>query len=260
MEGKKVPMEYRYLGNTGIKVSVLGLGNMMTNYDQAGEDAQNEIVKVALDAGVNFFDTAEMYGFGEGERMLGRTIKKFELRRQDIVITNKIFVAGMPGTVGPNRVGLSRKHIIEGALDGLEKMDQEYVDVIYAHRPDLETPLEEQCRAFNWLIEHGKALYWGTSEWSPERLTKAIDLCDRKGWHRPVCDQSEYNCLVRTRFEEGLRPLYEDFKLGTTTWSPLAQGLLSGKYNGGDIPEDARFTSPFFKSLTWGRYMGTEEK
>ena len=214
---------------------------LMTNYDQAGEDAQNEIVKVALDAGVNFFDTAEMYGFGVGESMLGRMIKKFELRRQDIVITNKIFMAGMPGVVAPTRLGLSRKHIIEATLDGLEKMDQEYVDVIFAHRPDFETPLEETCRAFHWIIEQGKALYWGTSEWDPERLTKAIDLCDRKGWHRPVCDQSEYSCLSRKRFEEDQRPLYEDFKLGTTTWSPLAFGLLSGKYNSDEIPEDSRF-------------------
>ena len=251
-------MEYRYLGPTGMKVSLMGLGNMMNTYEEKDEAMFTESLKVALDAGVNYLDTAEMYGFGAAESILGRSLKKLEVPRKDIVVSNKVFFGTYGGPV--NTTGLSRKHIIEATEVGLERLQLDYVDIVFAHRYDIYTPLEEQCRAFNWLIEQGKALYWGTSEWTCDMVTRATELCDRKGWHRPVAEQSEYHCLARQKFEETNRPLYEKYSYGTTIWSPLCQGLLAGRYNDGVIPEGTRMNNPMFYNFIWKRYMEPEEK
>ena len=169
---------------------------------------------------------------------MGKAFKRLGVSRKDIVVSTKIYNCGK----GVNDTMLSRKHIIEGTLASLKRLQLDYVDVIFAHRPDPVTPIEETCRAFNWLIEHGKALYWGTSKWSPEQSMEANLCCEKLGLIKPIVDQAEYNLIMRKEFEVDLVPLFDKLGYGTTIWSPLASGLLSGKYNDGKIPIDSRFS------------------
>jgi len=190
----------------------------------------------ALEGGVNFFDNAEAYGGGKAEESMGRVIKKLGCKRSDLVISTKLFWGGK----GPNDVGLSRKHIIEGMNASLERLQLSYVDVVFCHRPDPNTPIEETVRAMNYLIDQGKAFYWGTSEWSAEQITTAHTIAEKLGLIPPIVEQPQYNLFHRERVEVEYGPLYKNYGLGTTIWSPLASGLLTGKYNDG-IPEDSRF-------------------
>ncbi|KAJ3243898.1 hypothetical protein HDU78_011651 [Chytriomyces hyalinus] len=229
------PMEYRYLGNSGLKVSVLSLGGWVTYGGQVGEDVAEQCMLEAYNNGINFFDNAEVYASGKSEIAMGNAIKKFGWKRSSYVISTKIYWGGD----GVNEKGLSRKHIIEGTKAALERLQLEYVDLIFAHRPDVDTPMEETVRAFNYLIEQGLALYWGTSEWSAEQLTDAWRIADKLGLIGPLMEQPQYNMFHRERFETEYAPLYAKHGLGTTIWSPLASGVLTGKYNT-EIPADSR--------------------
>lgn len=234
----KVTMAYRYLGNTGLKVSVLSYGTWLTAHDPKSEAAIVDCVKAAWDSGVNFFDTAEIYGAGNAEVILGTALKALKVPRKDLVVSTKLFKCGD----GPNDSFMSAKHIREGLNNSLERLQLDYVDVVFSHRPDLETPLEETLRAFDQVIREGKAYYWATSEWSAPRITRAIEMCERLGLHKPIAEQCQYSALVRENMEKSYRPVFEDYKYGTTIWSPLAGGLLSGKYNSREMPDGSRFS------------------
>ncbi|KAJ3314783.1 ATP-sensitive inward rectifier potassium channel 1, partial [Gonapodya sp. JEL0774] len=206
--------------------------------------------------GVNFFDTAEVYADGRSEIDMGKAFKSLGVKRSDLVVATKLFWGG-PGI---NDQGLSRKHIIEGTKASLERLGLDYVDLIFAHRPDNETPIEETVRAFNYLLDHGQAFYWGTSEWTAQQITEAHRVADKLGLVGPSMEQPEYNMFARERFEKEYAPLYRDFGMGTTIWSPLASGVLSGKYNSLTVPAGSRFAldDGLLKSIA-NRYLATEE-
>ena len=228
-------MKYRFLGNTGLKVSALSYGSWVTFHTQADEDKAYELMTSAYEHGVNFFDNAEAYAGGQSEIIMGKVLKKAGWKRSDLVISTKIFWGGE----GVNDRGLSHKHIMEGTHAALKRMQLDYVDLIFCHRPDLHTPMEEVVRAMNIIIQQGKAFYWGTSEWSATQLMEAHLVAQRERLIPPVMEQPQYNLFHRDKVEVEFAPLYEKYGLGTTTWSPLASGLLTGKYNDG-IPEDSR--------------------
>ncbi|KNE55515.1 voltage-dependent potassium channel beta subunit [Allomyces macrogynus ATCC 38327] len=229
-------MEYRYLGRSGLKVPVLSLGGWITYGSQVNNDMTFQCMKTAFDLGINMFDTAEVYATGQSEIDMGEAIKRLECKRSDLVITTKLYWGGK----GPNDRGLSRKHIIEGLRASLARLQLEYVDVVFAHRPDTDTPMEEIVRAFNWVIDQGYAFYWGSSEWSSQQITEAHMVAQRLNLIGPLCEQPQYNMFHRERFEKEYQPIYKNFGLGTTIWSPLASGILTGKYNN-SIPSDSRF-------------------
>lgn len=228
-------MEYRYLGKSGLQVSALSYGAWVTFNDQFAEDTAYDCMVAAYDAGVNFFDNAEAYSAGEAEVMMGKVINKTGWKRSDLVISTKIFFGG----IGVNDRGLSRKHISEGTDAALKRLDMEYVDLIFCHRPDFYTPMEETVRAMNHIIDQGKAFYWGTSEWTATQIMEAYEIARRENLIPPLMEQPQYNMFTRQKVEKDYLPLYEKIGLGTTIWSPLMSGLLTGKYNDG-IPEDSR--------------------
>ncbi len=230
-------MEYRYLGKSGLKVSALSFGSWVTFGNQMNIDKAYGCMKAAYDAGVNFFDNAEVYADGQSEEIMGQVIKKAGWKRSDLVLSTKIFWGGK----GPNDRGLSRKHVIEGTEAALKRMQVDYVDLLYCHRPDVDTPIEETVRAMNTLIQQGKAFYWGTSEWSAQQIQAAIHIAQREHLIGPTMEQPQYNMFHRERVEAEYAQLYRDEGLGTTIWSPLASGVLTGKYNQG-IPEDSRMS------------------
>ncbi|HUX59780.1 MAG TPA: aldo/keto reductase [Ignavibacteriaceae bacterium] len=237
-------MEYRNLGKSGIKVSALSFGAWVTFGDQVGEDIAYNCMKEAYDAGVNFFDNAEAYSAGKAEFMMGNIIKKMGWKRTDLVLSTKIYWGGK----GPNDSGLSIKHIIEGTNAALKRLQTDYVDLIFCHRPDFYTPIEETVRAMNLVINQGKAFYWGTSEWTSAQIMKAYQFALREHLIPPTMEQPEYNMFHRDKIEKEFLPLYEEFGLGTTIWSPLASGLLTGKYNNG-IPDKSRLSIENYKWL-----------
>jgi voltage-dependent potassium channel beta subunit len=228
-------MNYRYLGKSGLKVSELSFGSWVTFGAQVDVDQALQLMKNAYDVGVNFFDNAEVYSAGVSEIIMGKVIKKAGWKRSDLVISTKIFWGGD----GPNDQGLSRKHILEGLDASLERMQQEYVDLIFAHRPDIHTPIEETVRAMDYAINQGKAFYWGTSEWSATQIMQAYGIARQEHLIPPLMEQPQYNMFHRDKVESEYSDLYREIGLGTTIWSPLASGLLTGKYNKG-IPEDSR--------------------
>jgi len=228
-------MEYRFLGRSGLKVSALSFGSWVTFGKQIDEDIAYDSMKTAYDAGVNFFDNAEVYAGGQSETMMGNVIQKAGWKRSDLVLSTKIFWGGE----GPNDQGLSFKHIKEGTEAALQRLQTDYVDLIFCHRPDKHTPIEETVWAMNQVIKEGKALYWGTSEWSAEQIRQAYDVARREHLRPPLMDQPQYNMFHRDKVEREFTRLYEEIGLGTTIWSPLASGLLTGKYNDG-VPEDSR--------------------
>ncbi|MCS7246906.1 MAG: aldo/keto reductase [Anaerolineales bacterium] len=237
-------MEYRFMGKTGLKLSALSYGAWVTFGDQVDEDVAYACMREAYEAGVNFFDNAEVYAKGKAEIMMGNIIKKAGWKRSDLVISTKIFWGGE----GPNDRGLSMKHIVEGMNASLKRLQMEYVDLVFCHRPDLHTPIEETVWAMNLLIQQGKALYWGTSEWSAAQIMEAYAIARREHLIPPVVEQPEYNMFARQRVESEYVHLYRTIGLGTTTWSPLASGLLTGKYNEG-IPEGSRLSLPGYEWL-----------
>ena len=237
-------MEYRYLGKSGLKVSALSFGSWVTFNDQIGDDTAYKCMVEAYDAGVNFFDNAEVYSAGESEIMMGKVIKKAGWKRTDLVLSTKIYWGGS----GPNDNGLSRKHIIEGTNAALKRLQTEYVDLIFCHRPDLQTPIEETVRAMNQVINEGKAFYWGTSEWTATQIMEAYQIARREHLIPPLMEQPEYSMLHREKVEKEFLPLYDKIGLGTTIWSPLKSGFLTGKYNDG-IPEKSRLAMESYEWL-----------
>ncbi len=230
-------MEYRRLGRAGIKLSALSLGAWVTYGGQVGEQIAEECMTVAYEAGVNFFDNAEGYAGGQAETVMGNVIKKLGWRRESVVISTKIFFGA--GQNGPNDQGLSHKHIIEGVNGALRRLQTDYVDLVFCHRPDPNTPIEETVRAMDIVIKQGKAFYWGTSEWSAGQILEADRIARENYLTPPTMEQPQYNMFHRERFEAEYAPLYEQLGYGTTIWSPLASGVLTGKYNNG-IPADSR--------------------
>jgi voltage-dependent potassium channel beta subunit len=230
-------MEYRRLGRSGLKVSVLSFGSWVTFKSQLDVDKALDCMDAAYQAGVNFFDNAEAYAGGESERIMGEAIQQLGWPRHSYVVSSKFFW-GLHD--GPNsRNTLNRKYLTEAIDASLERFGLDHLDLIYCHRADPETPIEETVRAMSDAIDRGKALYWGTSEWTADEIRAAWDLADRHGWHKPIVEQPQYNLLHRRRVEKEYARLYEDLGLGTTIWSPLASGLLTGKYLEG-VPEGSR--------------------
>jgi voltage-dependent potassium channel beta subunit len=232
-------MEYRRMGDSGLKLSVLSFGSWVTFGNQLDAETGLECMQAARDAGVNFFDNAEAYAGGRSESLMGEALRQLEWPRHSYVVSTKFFWGIHDG---PNtRNTLNRKYLME-AIDGsLERMGLDHIDLVYCHRPDPETPIEETVFAMSDIVSSGKAHYWGTSEWSAEEIRTAWDLADRHHLHKPQVEQPQYNLFHRERVEEEYRQLYADIGLGTTTWSPLAQGLLTGKYLD-EVPEGSRAT------------------
>lgn len=224
-------MQYNKLGKAGIRVSELSLGSWITFGKQLGIDAVRDCMHTAFDHGVNFFDNAESYGHGEAEVLMGKVIQDF--RREDLVISTKIFWGGN----GPNDTGLSRKHLLEGTYNSLKRLQLEYVDLLFCHRPDPETTIEEVVLAMDYLVRQGYAFYWGTSEWSADQIDTAFQLAEKMGCIKPSMEQPKYNMFFRDHLEKEYLPLFKKYGLGTTIWSPLASGILSGKYDHGIPPE-----------------------
>lgn len=245
-------MKYRHLGKAGIKVSELSLGAWVTYGGQVGEEIARDCMIAAYEQGVNFFDNAEAYAGGKAEIVMGNVLKKIGWKRESYLVSTKIFWGGD----GPNDTGLNYKHIVEGVNNSLKRLQLEYVDFLFAHRPDPETPIEETVRAMDLIIRHGKAFYWGTSEWSAAEIMKADSIARQYHLTPPSMEQPQYNMLVRERFEKEYAPLYKELGYGTTIWSPLASGILTGKYNDG-IPNDSRMA---LKGYGWLRKELTEEK
>ncbi|MHC5108581.1 MAG: potassium channel beta subunit family protein [Planctomycetota bacterium] len=228
-------MQYRNLGTSGLKVSALSFGSWVTFGDQVDDGVAGACMKAAYDGGVNFFDNAEGYAEGLSETMMGGIIRKIGWKRSDLIVSTKIFWGGE----GPNDRGLSRKHIIEGTDASLQRLGMDYVDLLFCHRPDQYTPIEETVRAMNHVIDQGKAFYWGTSEWNAEQIREACEIARREHLIAPTMEQPQYNMFHRDRVEREYANLYRDCGLGTTIWSPLASGLLTGKYNDG-VPAGSR--------------------
>ncbi len=238
-------MEYRRLGSAGLQVSALSFGAWVTFGDQIGEDAAHDMMQAAIDAGVNFFDNAEVYAQGKAETMMGNVVKKAGWKRSDLVFSTKIFWGGE----GVNDSGLSRKHIVEGLDAALARLQMDYVDLVFAHRPDFHTPVEETVRAFNHVIDQGKAFYWGTSEWSAAQIMEAHGIARELGLIPPTMEQPQYHMFHRERVEVEYARLYQEIGMGTTIWSPLASGLLTGKYNA-EMPKGTRATLEGYEWLS----------
>jgi len=228
-------LNYRRLGSAGIKLSELSLGAWVTYGSQVGEDVAEKCMSTAYEAGVNFFDNAEAYAHGNAETVVGNVIKKLGWRRDDIVVSSKVFWGGN----GPNETGLSRKHVFEACRNSLKRLQLDYLDLFFCHRPDPNTPIEETVRVMDDLIHQGKILYWGTSMWNAVDIQRAYDIAKEQGLTPPQMEQPVYNMLQRDKVEKEFVPLYSKMGLGTTTFSPLASGLLSGKYAEG-VPRGSR--------------------
>ncbi len=230
-------MEYRHLGKTGIRVSELSFGSWVTFHNQADVKAAVDMMTAAYDSGVNFFDNAEVYASGKSEEVMGEALKKLKWRRSSYLISTKFFWGLQEGVNEHNT--LNRKRLIEGINASLERLQLDYVDLIYCHRPDKTTPIEETVWAMHNIIEWGKAMYWGTSEWAASEIVQAIEIAERHHLHKPVVEQPQFNMFERKRLSGDYVRFYKEYNYGTTIYSPLASGLLSGKYQKG-IPKDSR--------------------
>jgi voltage-dependent potassium channel beta subunit len=244
---RPMSMLYRRLGSSGLKVSALSFGAWVTLGKQVKDSAATKLLHTAYDLGVNFFDNAETYADGQAERVMGAILKKSGWPRDTFLVSSKVFFGAK--REGPNQIGLSRKHVLEACDAALQRLQVDYLDLYYCHRPDSDTPIEETARAMHDLITRGKVLYWGTSEWSPAEIGEAFAVCARLNLHRPVVEQPQYNLFHRTRVEQEYAPFYLTPGLGLTVWSPLASGLLTGKYNDG-VPAGSRLDTP---SMAWLR-------
>ncbi len=245
-------MQYRRLGRSGLQVSQLSLGSWVTYHNQVDTAAAREMLAAAMDAGINFFDNAEAYAGGNSEVVMGEAIKALKWPRLNYIVSTKFFWGlEREGNTVNRKDTLNRKYLMH-AIDGsLSRMGLDFIDLVYCHRPDPHTPIEETVRAMSDMISRGKALYWGTSEWSAADIRAAWDIAERHHLHKPVMEQPQYNLFHRKRVEEEYARLYDDIGLGLTTWSPLASGLLTGKYQGG-VPEGSRGALPSMGFLVKG--------
>jgi voltage-dependent potassium channel beta subunit len=231
-------MEYRHLGRSGLKVSALSFGSWVTFDTQIGDDAAAECMQAAFDAGCNFFDNAEVYAGGRSEELMGRVIAHLGWPRHSFVVSTKLFW-GIHGDVVNMRNTLNRKYLMQAIDASLERFGFDFVDIVYCHRSDPSTPISETVWAMHDIITSGRALYWGTSEWAADEIIAALEFAERHHLHPPITEQSQYNILERRRVEREYRRLIDDYGYGNTIWSPLASGLLTGKYRDG-IPEGSR--------------------
>lgn len=241
-------MEYRRLGRSGLKVSVLSFGSWVSFSKQINDKTAGDLMAYAYDNGVNFFDNAEVYARGESEKMMGRIIKQKKWDRTSFVISSKAFFGWRGPDNKPNQTGNSRKHLVEACNEALQRMQLDYLDLYFCHRADKETPIEETVWAMNHLIQQGKVLYWGTSEWTGVEIMEAHRVAEKYGLIGPTMEQPQYNLFERFKVESDYSEIYKNVGLGTTIWSPLASGLLSGKYNDG-IPKGSRFALEGFDWL-----------
>ena len=245
-------MNYRHLGKAGIQVSELSFGSWVTLHTQVGVRQTVEMMAAAYDAGVNFFDNAEAYANGKSEEIMGEALKRLGWRRGSYLVSTKLFW-GLNDN--PNETNtLNRKYLLESVDGSLQRLDLDYVDLLFCHRADPSTPIEETVWAMHNIIERGKALYWGTSEWEAADIQYAIDVAEKYGLHKPIVEQPVYNLFERHRFSESYRQVYEEQGYGSTTWSPLASGTLTGKYQNG-VPEGSRGS---IESLAWLRDQITD--
>jgi voltage-dependent potassium channel beta subunit len=233
-------MEYRYMGKTGLQLSVLSFGSWVSFHKQIDDKLADELMGIAYDNGVNFFDNAEVYALGESEKMMGRTLKKKNWDRTSYTVSSKAFWGWRGKENKPNQTGLSRKHLTEACNEALQRLQSDYLDLFFCHRPDKNIPVEETVWTMNTLIQQGKILYWGTSEWSGVEIMEAHRVAHQYGLIGPAMEQPQYNLLERNKVENEFLMIFKTVGMGTTIWSPLASGLLSGKYNEG-IPEGSRF-------------------
>ena len=231
-------MHYRRLGSSGLQLSALSFGAWVTFGGQVARDEARNLVAAAWDNGVNFFDNAELYAHGRAEQVMGDVIADLRLPRDGYCVSSKVFFGAVENPA-PTRRGLSRKHVRDACHDALKRLRVDYLDLYYCHRPDPDTPIAETVQAMDLLVRQGKVLYWGTSEWSAAQIAEAVAFARANHLHAPTMEQPQYNLLHRQRVEQEYAPLYADAGLGTTIWSPLASGLLTGKYNDG-IGADSR--------------------
>ena len=226
-------MQYNKLGKAGLRISEIAFGSWITFGKQIGLNEVKTLMHAAFERGINFFDNAESYAHGEAEVLMGKALKEF--RREDLVISTKIYWGGN----GPNDTGLSRKHLIEGTKNSLKRLHVDYVDLLFCHRPDPHTPIDETVLAMDYLVREGFVFYWGTSEWNETQIAAAYQTAELLNCIKPSMEQPKYNLFFRDHLEKSYLPLFEKYGMGTTIWSPLASGILSGKYNQG-IPSDSR--------------------
>lgn len=243
-------MHYRRLGASGLQLSALSFGAWVTFGNQVGRGAARELIAAAWDHGVNFFDNAETYADGEAERVMGDVLADLRLPRDGFCVSSKVFFGAVTHP-GPTQKGLSRKHVVDACHAALKRLRVDYLDLYFCHRPDADTPIEETVRAMDGLIAQGKVLYWGTSEWTAQQIREAHKIARLRHLQPPTMEQPQYNLLHRERVELEYAPLYAEFGMGTTVWSPLASGLLTGKYNHG-VPADSRLAQPGYEWLKRG--------
>ncbi|HEX4849606.1 MAG TPA: aldo/keto reductase [Puia sp.] len=241
-------MEYRYMGNTGLQLSVVSFGSWVTFHKQIEDNTADELMSISYDQGINFFDNAEAYALGESEKMMGRVLKKKNWERSSFTVSSKVFFGWRGKNNKPNQTGLSRKHIMEACHEALQRLQVEYLDLYFCHRPDKKVPIEEVVWTMNHLIQQGKLLYWGTSEWSGVEIMEAHRVAAQNHLIGPSVEQPQYNLLERYKMENEYLSIFKTPGMGTTIWSPLASGLLSGKYNDG-IPEGSRLGLSGFEWL-----------
>ena len=241
-------MEYRYMGKTGLQLSVLSFGSWVSFHKQINDSVADELMGIAYDNGINFFDNAEVYALGESEKMMGRVLKNKNWDRTSYTVSSKAFWGWRGKENKPNQSGLSRKHLVEACHEALQRLQLDYLDLYFCHRPDKKVPIEEVVWTMHQLIQQGKILYWGTSEWSGVEIMEAHRVAQQYGLIGPAMEQPQYNLLERNKMENEFLMLFKTVGMGTTIWSPLASGLLSGKYNDG-IPEDSRFAIEGFDWL-----------
>jgi len=241
-------MQYRYMGRTGLQLSALSFGSWISFHKQIDDSIADELMGIAYDKGVNFFDNAEVYALGKSEEMMGRVLSKKKWDRTSYVVSSKVYFGWRGKENKPNQTGLSRKHITEACHEALKRLQVDYLDLYYCHRPDKQTPIEEVVWTMNTLIQQGKILYWGTSEWSGVEIMEAHRVAASYRLIGPTVEQPEYNLFNRQKLENEYLGVFKTVGLGTTIWSPLASGLLTGKYNNG-IPEGSRLSIPGFEWL-----------
>ncbi|HMO32839.1 MAG TPA: aldo/keto reductase [Lacibacter sp.] len=241
-------MEYRKLGRSGLQLSVLSFGSWVSFHKQIDDSVADELMGIAYDQGVNFFDNAEVYALGKSEEMMGRVLKKKQWDRTSYVVSSKAYFGWRGKENKPNQTGLSRKHLVEACHEALQRLQVDYLDLYFCHRPDKSVPIEEVVWTMNTLIQQGKILYWGTSEWSGVEIMEAHRVAQAYRLIGPAMEQPEYNLFNRHKLENEYLEVFKNVGLGTTIWSPLASGLLTGKYNNG-IPEGARLSIPGFEWL-----------
>ncbi len=241
-------MEYRRMGKSGLQLSVLSYGSWVTFGKQTDDHLSDKLMSLAYENGVNFFDNAEVYSRGESEKMMGRILKTKTWERSSYIISSKAFFGWRGEENKPNQIGLSRKHLVEACHEALERFRVDYLDLFYCHRPDPNVPIDEVVRTMNTLMQQGKILYWGTSEWSGAEIVEAHLHAQRLGLEGPAVEQPQYNLFERYKMEVDYKSIFQNIGMGTTIWSPLASGLLTGKYNDG-IPEDSRLALEGFDWL-----------